>query len=551
MRGLMMNDYPLTLDHLLRRANTFFADKEIISKQSNGLHRTNYGEIYVRCLRLMAALKRRGVKPGDRVATFAWNHSRHLELYLGIPSMGAVLHTVNIRLGGEQITYLMNHASDKVVFVDESLLPVLETQARHLQLVRHFVVIREMSLSSEKRKPFSTSLPRAIDYETLIASESPRESFPKLKETDACALCYTSGTTGNPKGVLYSHRALFLHTLAGAATDGLGISESDRVLCIVPMFHANGWGIPYTSTLVGSTQIHPGPFLNPRDLCELIQNEKVTVTGAVPTIWIGVESLLDRERFDISSLRKVLVGGSAIPRRMMESFQKKFGVTLLHAWGMTETSPLGTVGVLKSKMKQWDEDRQLDMRAKQGFATSCVEVRVMDEAGKAVPADGESVGEIHIRGPWIASGYFRDLKSKPLRWTPDGWFRTGDVASIDSEGYIQISDRMKDVIKSGGEWISSVELENALMDHPKVLEASVVAVAHPQWLERPLAVVVPKPEHKDGITREELVEFLASKFPKWWLPNDVVFAEALPKTSVGKFNKRALREKFKDYALPE
>lgn len=553
MRGLMMDNYPLTLDHLLRRVNAFFSKKEVATKQSNGIHRTTYGAIYGRCLRLMSALKRAGVKPGNRVASFSWNHSRHLELYLGVPAMGAVMHTVNIRLGRDQIAYIMNHAADTVVCVDETLLPVLEPIASKLKTVKKFVVIREFLLDSKDSKqsrPLTTSLPRAVDYEEFIGREAPRESFPKLRETDACGLCYTSGTTGHPKGVLYSHRSLFLHTLACATTDVFRTSESDIALAIVPMFHANCWGFPYIATMMGCKLVFPGPFLQPRDLCELIQKERVTVTSAVPTIWIGVGNLLETESFDLSSLRSVLVGGSAVPPRLIETFDKKYGIPIVHAWGMTETAPLGTVCRLKSTMQDWDEQKKLAVRAKQGFAQPGIELRVVDRRGKIVPSDGVSRGEIQVRGPWVASSYYRDKKSTSLRWARDGWFRTGDVATIDEEGYIQISDRIKDVIKSGGEWISSVELENGLMSHPKVLEAAVIAVAHPRWQERPLACVVPREVHKNDITKVELLEFLAKKFPKWWLPDDVVFLNALPKTSVGKFNKRGLREQFQNYVLP-
>jgi fatty-acyl-CoA synthase len=542
MEGLMM-DWPLTLHHFLDRAARLFPRKEIATRTAAGMHRYTYADFHRRVHRLAHALTRLGIGRGDRVATFAWNTYRHLEIYFAAPCMGAVLHTLNIRLAPDQLIYIINHAEDRVIFVDASLVPLLERIRDQIPTVKAFVIMSDTG-------PVQTSLSPALDYEALLA-ESPEAPYPwpRLDENAAAGMCYTSGTTGNPKGVVYSHRAIFLHSMALCLADTFGICERDVLMPVVPMFHANAWGMPFAGVMVGAKLVFPGPHLQPRDIAELIQNERVTVTAGVPTIWIGLYALLERERYDLSSLRVMPVGGSAMPRALIEAFEKRFGIRIAHAWGMTEMTPLGTVANLKSYMESWPDEERFAVRAKQGMPVVGVEIRAVDEQGREVPWDGKTMGELQVRGPWVIRAYYNDPRTAEA--FQDGWFRTGDVVTIDPEGYIQIVDRTKDLIKSGGEWISSVDLENALMAHPKVLEAAVIAVPHPKWQERPLAVVVPRPEFKEDLTKEELLEFLRPRFAKWWLPYDIVFVEAIPKTSVGKFDKKVLREQFKDYRLPE
>ncbi len=541
MQGLMM-DYPLTLTHILDRARRLFPREEIVTKTAAGMHRYTYGEMYERVGRLANALSRLGISKDGRVATFAWNNYRHLELYFAAPCSGRVLHTLNIRLFPDQVVYIANHAEDEVVFVDASLLPALEKLAPQLKTVRHYVVICDGPLPA-------TSLPNAISYEELLASAPADYDWPTLDENSACAMCYTSGTTGNPKGAVYSHRSMFLHSMMICLADTIGISGRDSVLPVVPMFHANAWGLPYAATLVGAKQVFPGPFLDGRSLAELIQNERVTVAGGVPTIWMGLLQVLEKETFDISSLRVMPVGGSAAPQSMIERYQTQFNAPILHAWGMTELSPVGSVAQLKRHMLDWPAAEQFSVRAKQGTAVPGVEARVVDIDGRALPWDGQSFGELQVRGPWVIRAYYNDERGADS--FQDGWFRTGDVATIDEEGYIQIVDRTKDLVKSGGEWISTVELENAIMGHPQVLEAAVIAVPHPRWQERPLACVVPRADAKDTLSPGEILEFLSTRVAKWQLPDEVIFIESVPKTSVGKFDKKVLRERFKDYQLPD
>jgi len=534
MQGLMM-DYQLTLRPIMERAHRLFPTKEIATKIGPDMHRYTYADFYERAGRLAGALERLGIKRGDRVGTLAWNTFRHLELYFGAPCMGAVVHTLNLRLPPEQLIYIINHAEDQIICVDQSLLPLLEKIAGSLKTVRHYVVMGSGPVPE-------TSLPNALSYEELLAAESPHFPWPNLDENDAAAMCYTSGTTGNPKGVLYSHRAIYLHTMAASLADGLGLTERDVVMPVVPMFHAMAWGVPFAATMLGCRQVFPGPHLQPRDLAELIQGERITLTAGVPTLWLGLLNLLENERYDISSLRVMPVGGSAAPRSMIEAYQKKYGVQILHAWGMTEMTPLGTVSILKGHMRDWPEDKQFEVRAKQGMPVPGVEVRAVDERGQEVPWDGKTMGELQVRGPWIIRAYYNDPRSADAFM--DGWFRTGDVVVIDPEGYVQIVDRTKDVVKSGGEWISTVDLENTIMGHPKVLEATVIAVPHPKWQERPLAIIVPKGEPP---SKQEIYDLLAQRFAKWQLPDDIVFVESIPKTSVGKFDKKVIRAQFKDY----
>lgn len=534
MKGLMM-DFPLTLPHLFERSRRLFPRKEIVSRTPTGLHRYTYAEFGERVHRLAHALAALGVREGDRVATLAWNSFRHLECYFAVPCVGAVLHTVNIRLAPDQLVFIINHAEDTLLFVDASLLPVLGPIRDRLRTVRHIVVMPDGPVQPP---PFPVD-----DYEGILYASPAEYRWPALDEDAAAGMCYTSGTTGNPKGVLYSHRAIVLHSFSQAMVDTFGLSERDTVMPVVPMFHANAWGLPFTATMVGATQVFPGPYLQPKDLAELIQAERITLAAGVPTIWIGLLNLLERERWDVSSLRALPVGGSAAPRALIEGFERKLGVPIIHAWGMTEMTPLGTVSRLKSHMEAWPEEARYAVRAKQGVPVAGVEIRAVDESGTELPWDGSSMGELQVRGPWVARAYYRTPEGT-ASFTHDGWFRTGDVVTIDPEGYVQITDRTKDLIKSGGEWISSVDLENAIMAHPKVLEATVIAVPHEKWQERPLACVVPKPEFAGKLTKEDLLEFLQPLVAKWWLPDEVVFLDAIPKTGVGKFNKRALRERF-------
>ena len=534
IHNLMMN-YPLTLTHFFERSRRLWPQKRLATRvPGQPLFRYTYADFAERTLRLAGVLAELGVKKGDRVATLAWNSHRHLELYWAAPCSGAVLHTLNLRLAPQDLTFIINHAADSVIFADASLWPILEGIRDRIPSVRTIVIMRD---APEPRVP--AALP---EYEALLAAASPLRRWPTLDETDAAGMCYTSGTTGNPKGVVYTHRAMFLHCLAQAMTDSFGISEDDTLLHIVPMFHANSWCLPFTAVMVGSTQIFAGPNPQPRDICELVQQEKVTFTGAVPTVWIAVKELCEKEGWDISSLRTIAIGGSAAPRSLIEVFDKKFGATMMHAWGMTEMSPIGTLARLKSYMREWSEDDQYTVHAKQGYPVAGVDLRIVNDEGVEQPWDGTSMGEIQVRGPWILKSYYNYPEAAD-RFTDDGWFRTGDVAVIDPEGYIQITDRTKDLIKSGGEWISSIDVESMIMGHPKVLEAAVIAVPHPKWVERPLACVVPKP----GQTLEpgEIVDFLRPRLAKWALPDEVLIIDAVPKTSVGKFDKKVLRERYK------
>ncbi len=537
----LMMDYPLTLTHFFERSRRLWPQKRLATRvPGQPLFRYTYADFAQRTLRLAGALGELGVTKGDRVATLAWNSHRHLEIYWAAPCAGAVLHTLNLRLSAQDLTFIVNHAADSVIFVDASLWPVLEGIRDRIPTVRKIVIMDDGSGASGSEAKVPAGLP---EYEALLAASQPLPRWPALDETDAAGMCYTSGTTGNPKGVVYTHRAMFLHCLAQAMTDSFGISEDDTLLHIVPMFHANSWCLPFTGVMVGANQIFAGPNPQPRDICELVQKEKVTFTGAVPTVWIAVKELCEKEGWDISSLRTIAIGGSAAPKAMQLAFRKQFGVTMSHAWGMTEMTPLGTISRIKSYMKQWPEDAQYEVRARVGYPSVGVDARIVDEAGRELPWDGVSMGELQVRGPWVLRAYY-DSPESADRFTRDGWFRTGDVATIDAEGYVQITDRTKDLIKSGGEWISSVDVENIIMSHPKVLEAAVIAVPHPKWVERPLACVVPKPGQ--ALEPAEIVDFLRPRLAKWALPDAVEIIEAVPKTSVGKFDKKVLRERYKD-----
>lgn len=538
MQGLMM-DTQLSVQLILERAKQFFPKKEIITRQANGTHRYTYGDFYKRVLQLASALKQLGIKPGDRVATFAWNNYRHLELYFAIPCIGAVLHTVNIRLAADQIVYIINHAEDQILFFDACFAPLVKHFAPELKTVKHFVAMDESPIEEL----------RAESYEELLASQPTDFVLPKIEDENmAAGLCYTSGTTGHPKGVLYSHRSIFLHSMAICMADMMGLCEKDRAFPVVPMFHANAWGYPFASALVGATQVFPNHFMQPRDIIQLIDQEKVTVTAGVPTIWLGIMALLEHEKFNLENLRLIVIGGSAVPASMIEYFQKGYNIPVVQAWGMTETSPLGSIATVKSNLLSLSQQEQMSYRTKQGIPASCVQIRALDDDGKEVKWDGETRGELQVRGPWVAKSYFNTTERAEAFC--DGWFSTGDVVTIDSEGYIAIVDRTKDLIKSGGEWISSVDLEIALLSHPKIQEAAVVAVPHEKWVERPLACVVPKPAFIESFGKEEVLEYLRGQFASWWIPNAVEFVKEIPKTSVGKFDKKRLRVMYQDFKWP-
>ncbi|WLR50413.1 long-chain fatty acid--CoA ligase [Bacillus tianshenii] len=538
----MMN-VQLTVSSLLERAEKFFPKKQVISRMSAGTVRHSYAEIGKRTRRLASALEQLGVERGARVGTLAWNHHRHLEIYFAAPGMGAVLHTINIRLSPEHIIYIVNHAEDQVLFIDEDLLPVVEAVKDELKPVKAFIVMTDNEQMPE------SSLEPLYSYEQLLEKGNPDYEFVKdINENDPAGMCYTSATTGNPKGVVYSHRGIVLHSYALGLADTTALSESDAAMPVVPMFHANAWGLPFAATWFGSTQVMPGPRFTPKVIAELISEEGVTLTAGVPTVWLGLLKEFEEGDYDTSSLRAVLCGGSAAPRGMIKAFEETYNVPFLHAYGMTETSPLATVSRLKSYQENLNAEEKLDERAKQGILVPGLDMKVIGGNGE-IEWNGEEMGELLIRGPWIADEYYQDERTAEA--FHDGWLHTGDVVTVDSEGIIKIIDRTKDLIKSGGEWISSVDLENALMAHPAVFEASVIAVPHPDWQERPLACVVLKDASKEQVTKEELLDFIAPQFAKWWLPDDVVFMDEIPKTSVGKFLKRALRDKLKDYLIHE
>jgi fatty-acyl-CoA synthase len=547
MDGLMQ-EVPLTLVHAFERCERLFGRKEIITATcGGGRERRTYAEFAARTRRLGGALDALGLTPDARVGTFGWNTANHLEVYFAAPCSGRVLHTLNIRLFAEQLVYIANHAEDEVVFCDRSLLPALWAVIDDMKTVRH-VVVMDDSGDAGAAAPEVPDDARILDYESLIAASEPIE-WHVDDERRAAAMCYTSGTTGNPKGVVYSHRSSLLHALGVLLADGAALSESDIVLPIVPMFHANAWGLAHAGVLCGASQVMPGPDLSPAAIARLISKERVTLAGGVPTIWMGLLPLVESGDADISTLRSILCGGSAVPRSLMEGYHRQ-GVWIFHAWGMTETSPVASLSTVKSSLRPLTEEQEVDVRLSQGLPCPLVDARVVEPGTtNELPWDGASSGELQVRGPWVARDYYRLEGSTDSPSTPDGWLRTGDVATIDDEGYIRLVDRTKDLVKSGGEWISSVELENAIMGHPDVVEAAVVGVVHPKWDERPLACIVLRPG--STLDRDGLRAFLSDKVAKWWLPDDVVVIDAVPKTSVGKFDKKVLRDRFRNHPLPD
>jgi len=542
---MTMQNTPLLLSRLMDRGAWIAPDEQIVTRTAEGSHRYTYAEARSRSHRLAHALADRGIGLGDRVASFLWNGYRHLELYHAVPSMGAVLHTLNIRLSPRDLDYIINHAADRIVFVDADLLPLVEELDAHMPSVERFVVCSEDG-------HWTTRLPAAVDYEEFIAGKPERYEWPELDECAPMGLCYTSGTTGNPKGVMYTHRSTYLHTMAICMTDAMGLSATDSLCGIVPMFHAMGWGLPYAATMLGMKQVMPHRFMDPASLLDLFQNEEVTISAGVPTIWQGVCRAVTEapRRWNLSALKRVTCGGAAPPLSLVRWFWEQLGVEMIQGWGMTETNPLGTLARRIGKRSQRDlpDDQLIANQAKAGLLMPGLEIEIVDEQFQPLPHDGETVGELLIRGPWIAAEYYND--PQPTKFH-DGWLVTGDVAKIDPEQYLIIADRSKDLIKSGGEWISSVDLENHIAGMPGVAQAAVVAQAHPKWDERPVAIVVTAPGAR--ITREEVIEHCRQAYARWQLPDDVLFVDAIPLTSTGKIDKKRIRADLTErgYRLPD
>jgi acyl-CoA synthetase (AMP-forming)/AMP-acid ligase II len=525
MQGLMM-DQQLLISSLIRHADRHHGAVEIVSKTvDGGIHRYTYRDAHARARRLANALKRLGVQANERVATLAWNGHRHFEIYYAVAGSGAVIHTINPRLFPEQIAYIASHAEDKVVFYDTTFAPLVEKLKPQVKSVKHWVALNE-------------------EYEKLIEAENDRFEWPEFDERTAACLCYTSGTTGNPKGALYSHRSTLIHAYASALPDALSISARDVVLPVVPMFHVNAWGLPYACALSGAKLVFPAQHLDGKSLHQLFETEEVTMSAGVPTVWLGLLNYMKEQKLQFTTLKRVVIGGSACPPAMIRAFQEEYGVFVLHAWGMTEMSPLGTATTFKAKHDKWHEDERMKLQNKQGRALFGVDMRIVDENGAELPWDGKAFGDLQVRGPWVIKGYFKGEGGDPLK---GGWFPTGDVCTIDPDGYIQVTDRSKDVIKSGGEWISSIDLENIAVAHPAIAEAAVIGVKHPKWDERPIVVAVKKPG-KD-VSKDELLKFYEGKIAKWWMPDDVVFVPELPHTATGKLSKLTLRQRMKDYKL--
>ena len=539
MLGLMMN-WPLLISSLLRHADRCHGDAEIVSRTVEGpIHRYTYRDAHRRSRKLVRALMRLGVAPGECVGTLAWNGYRHVELYYAVSGMGAVIHTINPRLFHDQLTYIANHAGDRLIFFDLTFLPLVEKLAPSCPAVKTWI-----ALTDRAHMPSST-LENLLCYEELLERETDDYAWPDFDENTASGLCYTSGTTGHPKGVLFSHRSTVLHAMACCMPDAKGYSAQSVVLPIVPMFHVNAWGIPYSAPIVGAKLVLPGAGLDGKSLYELFESERVDTSAGVPTVWLGLISYMKQNNLKFSTFKSTTIGGSACPPAMMRTLRDDFGVRVQHGWGMTEMSPVGTIGTPKGKHRDLAPDARLAIALKQGRPLYGVEMKIVDAEGNALPHDGVASGNVMVKGPWVVRDYFRSDAPSPM---VDGWFPTGDVGAIDPDGYLQITDRSKDVIKSGGEWISSIELENIAVGHPAVIEAAVIGIRHPKWDERPLLIVVKK--ENVSVTRDELLRFYDGKIAKWSTPDDVVFVDELPHTATGKLSKKTLREKFADYRLP-
>jgi len=543
MHGLMMNT-PLLISSIAEHAEKFHGDREIVSVTAdNPRHRCTFRDAIGRSKQLANALDKLRLQHGDRVATIAWNDYRHLETYYAVSGAGFVCHTINPRLFPEQLIFIINHAEDRWIFTDVMFVPLLEKILPQIKGVEGFVV-----MTDEEHMP-DTALPNVVCYETLIGAESSDYSWPELDERTASALCYTSGTTGDPKGVLYDHRSTVLHAYAAPAPDAMNLSSRDCVLPVVPLFHVNAWGIPYSTLMVGAKIVFPGPKMGDgAALFELMDSEDVTIALGVPTVWLALLQYCASAGKRLDKLRCSIVGGAAVPRSMIQEFRDEHGVEIRQGWGMTEMSPLGTCNSLKAGLETLSEEEKLDLATKAGRGIFGCELRIVDDEGQALPWDGVAYGALQVRGPWICSDYFK-LEGSAGTHTKDGWFDTGDVATIDPQGYMAITDRTKDVIKSGGEWISSIELENTAMGHPAVAEAAVIGVAHPKWTERPLLVIV-RTEGQD-VSNDDMLAYFRGKVADWWIPNDVAFVDELPHTATGKVKKIELRKQFADYAFPE
>jgi len=542
MRGLIM-DVPLLISSLIEHAARNHGDTEIVSRSVEGpIHRYTYADAHRRVKQLANALTALGIKPGDRVGTLAWNTYRHYEIYFAVPGMGAVCHTINPRLFPDQLEYIVNHAADRFLFVDLNLLPIAEKFAPAAPKLEGVVVMTDRA-----HMPKSDVIGNLICYEDLIDGHSDIYEWPVFDEHSASSLCYTSGTTGNPKGVLFSHRANVIHSFAASMPDAMNMSARDVVMPIVPMFHVNAWGIPYVTTMTGAKQVLPGPKMDGASIHELLESEGVTFTAAVPTIWLLLLAFMREHKKGLSTLKSVIIGGSACPRSMMEAFGEEYGATVRHAWGMTEMSPLGTINTPLGKHAGLSKKEMYDLAEGQGRPLYGVEMKIVDDEGKELPRDGKAFGELLVRGPWVSSAYF-EVDHSPAHEREAGWFATGDVCTLDQNGFMRITDRSKDVIKSGGEWISSIDLENIAVGHPEVAEAAVIGVHHPKWDERPLLLIVRRPG--SSLTKDEMLRFYDGKIASWWLPDDVVFVDELPHTATGKLLKTKLRDDFHDYVLP-